>query len=139
MKKDYSQILRKDVDVENTWKIDDIFKNYEEWAENKQEVEVEIEKIEERKIAWTDSAKNLLNFLKFTSNISQSLTKLYLYSSLIYDTNMEDSKAQAMEGEISRRRQRKLGMWWQYAPRILWRHVSPLLYLLPRLQREQTL
>jgi len=111
MKKDYSQILRKDVDVENTWKIDDIFKNYEEWAENKQEVEVEIEKIEERKIAWTASAKNLLDFLKFTSNISKSLTKLYLYSSLIYDTNMEDSKAQAMEGEIE-------SLWVRYSSKL---------------------
>lgn len=111
MKKDYSQVLRKDVEEKNTWKIDDIFNTYEEWLEKKQELEAEIDKIEERKTAWTFSAGNLLNFLKFTSNISKNLTKLYLYSSLQYDTNMEDSKAQGMEGEIE-------SLWVRYSSKL---------------------
>lgn len=100
MKKDYSKILRKDVNEAETWKVSDIFENIEEWEKNKEQVLVDIPKINEYKEKWTSSATNFYNLLFLVSTIDKKLTYLYIYASLLYDTNMEDTKAQEMQGLI---------------------------------------
>lgn len=100
MKIDYSKILRKDVDEENTWEITDIFENVKLWIEEKEEVVLMIPKIEEVKKEWLSSAKKFYELLELVGEIDKKLSYLYLYVSLLYDTNMEDTKAQEMQGEI---------------------------------------
>ena len=100
MKKDYSKVLRQDVEEKNMWKIDDLFESIEKWEEKKSEIKKDIEQIDNKKINWLNSAKEFYETSKFVTDLGKELSYLYLYASLLYDTNMEDSKAQLMEGEI---------------------------------------
>lgn len=97
---DYSAILRKDVKEEHTWNISDIYKSEDEWKKEKTEVEKSISKINEKKKEWTSSPEKMYLFLKFMDEISIKMSKLYSYTSLMYDTDMENPKYQAMQGEI---------------------------------------
>jgi oligoendopeptidase F len=97
---DYSAILRKDVKEEYTWNVSDIYKSEEDWKKEKTEVEKLIAQIDEKKKGWTTSPEKMYLFLKFMENISIKMSKLYSYTSLMYDTDMENPKYQAMQGEI---------------------------------------
>ena len=97
---DYSAILRKDVKEENTWNVKDIYKSEDEWKKEKKEVEKLIGKIEEKKKEWTATPEKMYAFLKFMDEISMKMSKLYSYTSLMYDTDMENAKYQSMQGEI---------------------------------------
>lgn len=97
---DYSTVLRQDVKEENSWKVSDIYKSEDEWKKDKEEAVKMIDTVEEKKKGWTESADKMYKFLKFMDDISIKMSKLYSYTSLMYDTDMENAKYQSMQGEI---------------------------------------
>ena len=97
---DYSTVMRQDVKEENSWKVSDIYKSEDEWKKDKEEAVKMIDTVEEKKKGWTESADKMYKFLKFMDDISIKMSKLYSYTSLMYDTDMENAKYQSMQGEI---------------------------------------
>ncbi len=99
MAKDYSNVLRKDVPTEATWKIDDIFATIGDWETEKDFVLKSLNKIDELKNSWTQNAQNFFDLLEFVNDLQKKSINVFLYTSLIYDTNMEDSTAQSLKGQ----------------------------------------
>lgn len=96
---DYSDTLRSDIPKELQWKIEDLYKSKEEWLKDKKEITKKILEIDNFKIGWLDSSKNLKNFLKFSSELEIKITNLYIYANLLSDTELDNSEYQAMKGE----------------------------------------
>lgn len=99
MAKDYSNVLRKDVPVEETWKVDDIFASINEWEKEKDFVLTSLDKIDELKKTWTSNAQNFFELLDFVNTLQMKAINVYIYTSLLYDTNMEDSNSQSLKGQ----------------------------------------
>lgn len=97
---DYSKIERKDVVETNTWKVSDIYATEADWENDKKEAVVMMEKIKDMRKEWTKSAKNMLVMLNYIDEISIKMSKLYSYTSLMYDSDISNTKYQAMQGEI---------------------------------------
>jgi len=98
---DYSMKDRKDVPVEYTWKIEDIYANLDAWKADKELVTGMVDKIVALGKDWTSSAPKMLEFLKLTDDISMKGEKLYSYASLQSGMDMGNTQYQSMKGEIS--------------------------------------
>ncbi len=99
MSKDYSNILRKDVPKEARWKVEDIFATVEEWEKEKEFVLNSLDKINELKVNWTKRAKSFFILLDFVNALEKKAINVFIYTTLLYDTNMEDSNSQSLKGQ----------------------------------------
>ncbi len=97
---DYAAIHRSDVSLENTWKTEDIYTNLDSWNEEKSDSEKMLKESEKLRIGWTDNSKKMLTLFKTYDEIRMKLSRLYIYSSLNSDSDMNDPKYTAMQGEI---------------------------------------
>lgn len=97
---DYSLTERKDVPVEYTWKIDDIFQNDNEWSARKDGLKLMISKIDNLKTEWTSSPSKMLELLNLTNDINILSSHLSSYVSHQQATDLSDTKFQKMEGEL---------------------------------------
>lgn len=97
---DYSQVERKSVEENNRWKVEDIYQTEAEWEKEKKTAVEMMKKIEPMKKEWTSNPKKMLEMLNYSDEISMKLSKLYSYTSLLYDTEMDNSKYQSMQGDI---------------------------------------
>ncbi|MFW6290544.1 MAG: hypothetical protein ACOC0R_06215, partial [Mariniphaga sp.] len=93
-------LQRADVNVEDTWRLEDIYPTDEAWDEAKKEVAARAEKIDSYKGNITTSAENLLEFLEFGSEISKEISRLYSYASMRSDVDTRESAALAMKQEM---------------------------------------
>ncbi len=97
---DYSQVERKSVEEKNRWKVEDIYQTEAEWEKEKKIAVEMMKKIDLMKKEWTSNPKKMLEMLNYSDEISMKLSKLYSYTSLLYDTEMDNSKYQSMQGDI---------------------------------------
>lgn len=97
---DYSMTERKDIPVEYTWKIDDLYPNDEAWNSDKVAVVNLISKVEDMQKNWTASSSNMFSLLDLISNINMKSGVLYGYASHQGATDIGDVKFQKMEGEL---------------------------------------
>ena len=91
---------RADISVENTWKLEDIYRTDKSWREAKQEIAKHAEKISSYKGTITASANNLLEFLDFSSDISKEISRLYSYASMRSDADTRVTDYLAMKQEM---------------------------------------
>lgn len=97
---DYSTTERKDIPVEFTWKIDDLYPNDDAWRADKDAVVALIAKVDALQKDWTASSANMIALLDLLNEINIKSGVLYAYSSHQGASDIGDTKFQKMEGEL---------------------------------------
>lgn len=93
-------LSRADIDMKDTWRLEDIYATDEAWREAKNEVAERAEKISSYKGTITKSAENLREFLEFGSEITKEVSRLYSYASMNSDADTRVSNYLAMKQEM---------------------------------------
>ncbi|MBN1364274.1 MAG: hypothetical protein JW976_05645, partial [Syntrophaceae bacterium] len=97
---DYSQMERSQVPLEHTWKIEDLYASTDEWQAEKEAVLRDIARIDETAKGWTKTPVAMKALLDLVSGIELRGTRLYSYASHQSNTDMGNTRFQAMLGEI---------------------------------------
>lgn len=97
---DYSLTERKDIPIEYTWKIEDLFASMDDWKKEKDAVTELISRIDVEKVGWTSSAEKMLSFLNLLNDIDLRASILYEYASHQSNTDISNTTFQAMKGEL---------------------------------------
>jgi len=97
---DYSQVERKEVPRDFKWVVDDVYPNLEVWQKDKILLLEMMEKIEEKKKNWTSSPGKMYELLHHVDEVAKKEIRLYIYTSLLVDTDMGNSIFQAKKGEM---------------------------------------
>ncbi|MDR7870750.1 MAG: oligoendopeptidase F [Tissierellaceae bacterium] len=86
---------RKDVPVEYTWDLKDLFESLEAWEEEFKNVSKRVEEFSKHKGEFTKSSDKLLDAIKDMETIYRSLMNVYSYTSLKLDedTRIGDSQS----------------------------------------------
>ncbi|MDX5473931.1 MAG: oligoendopeptidase F [Bacillaceae bacterium] len=92
---------RKDIAVEDTWKLEDIFSSDQEWEKAFEEVKNMISKISEFEGKLSTTANDLYEALQYQDNISSRLGKLYTYAHMRYDQDTTNSFYQGLNDRAS--------------------------------------
>ncbi|QFT88390.1 Oligoendopeptidase F, plasmid [Bacillus sp. THAF10] len=87
---------RKDITVEDTWRLEDIFESDKEWETEFQEVKGLIAKIKDYEGKLSESADTLYEALQYQDSISSRLGKLYTYAHMRYDQDTTNSFYQGL-------------------------------------------
>ncbi len=94
---------RSEVKIENTWAVEDIFKNDEEWERNFADIEKYQELFSSFKGQLCKSSKKLLEYLRLGDEASLLIEKIYAYAHLKSDEDMGNSTYLAMTGKFMSR------------------------------------
>ncbi len=97
---DYSMKPRSEVPVEYTWRVEDIYATYDDWAKDKEALAALIPQIDAKAKGWTESAAKMADLYELTDVIWKKGEKLFTYASLQSDADMGNSKYQVMKGEL---------------------------------------
>lgn len=97
---DYSTTDRKDIPVEFTWKIEDIYPTIDAWKKEKEEVMIRMEKIDGLSKTWTSNARAMLEFHLLTDEISLTLERLYSYAGNQANMDVGNTQFIGMKGEM---------------------------------------
>jgi oligoendopeptidase F len=97
---DYSLTERKDIPVEYTWKIDDLYANDDSWRADKDAVVALIAKVDDMQKNWTASSANMIALLDLITEINIKAGVLSAYTSHQGVADIGDVKFQKMEGEL---------------------------------------
>ncbi|TDL80632.1 oligoendopeptidase F [Peribacillus frigoritolerans] len=92
---------RSDIAVEDTWRLEDIFKNDEAWEAEFKEVKAALPKIGEFKGRLGESADAFLEALTYQDAVMERLGKLYTYAHMRYDQDTGDSHYQGLNDRAS--------------------------------------
>ncbi|MDD5569918.1 MAG: oligoendopeptidase F [Bacteroidales bacterium] len=97
---DYSLKDRKDVPVEFTWKLEDLYLTLDAWKADKDEAKKLMEKVDEYSKDWTSSPQKMFALLDLTDIINLKAEKLYAYMLQLNDADMENAVYQDLKGEL---------------------------------------
>lgn len=97
---DYSLTERKDIPVDYTWKIDDIYASLEDWKADKDSVVTLISKVDELANGWTSSPPKMFAFLDLLNDINLKSGKLFSYVSNQSNVDLSNTMYQKMSGEL---------------------------------------
>lgn len=78
------------------WNLEDVYKSHSEWNNEYTSLESEIKKFENFKGKISKSSKDLLSYLKFSSEIGKRFSRAYIYASLGRDTDLVSNDFQIM-------------------------------------------
>lgn len=92
---------RKDVKVEDTWAIEDLFQTEEEWIDAFHKVEEEIESLTKYKNHLSDSAKSLLKYLELNNELGIHFSRVFSYAKRNIDVDTTNAHSQDMSGRVS--------------------------------------
>ncbi|SFA45877.1 oligopeptidase F. Metallo peptidase. MEROPS family M03B [Anoxybacillus pushchinoensis] len=88
---------RKDVPVQYTWRLEDIFATDEQWEEEFQAIAALLPKFSEYKGRLGESAQTLYEALQYRDHVFMRLGKLYAYAHMRHDEDTANSFYQAFE------------------------------------------
>ena len=97
---DYSLKPRAEVPVEHTWKIEDLYASEADWRAEKERAAADIARIDEAARGWTASPAAMLSLLDLVSAIQLKGARLMAYASHQADTDMGNTRLQAMVGDV---------------------------------------
>lgn len=92
---------RKDVRVEDTWAIEDLFLTEETWIKAYQKVEEDIELLKRYKNHLGDDAKLLLEYLNLNNELGILFSRVFSYAKRNVDVDTTNSHFQAISGRVS--------------------------------------
>ncbi|WP_163150488.1 oligoendopeptidase F [Anoxybacillus sp. MB8] len=88
---------RKDVPVEYTWRLEDIFATDEQWEKEFQQIQALLPKFSEYKGRLGESAQMLYEALQYRDHVFMRLGKLYAYAHMRHDEDTANSLYQGLE------------------------------------------
>lgn len=88
---------RSEVAIDDTWDLTTIFKDDKAWEKAFEELEKQYPQVEKFKGKFTKDAETLLKLLKFSEQVELKVSHLYVYTHLQSDTDVSNSKYQAMQ------------------------------------------
>ena len=88
------------IDKKYKWNLQAIYKDEQEFNDDYLAVKEKISNIKKYENIFLNSAKDLYEFLEYDSALGQILEKLYSYTSLYYDEETSNNKAQELRGKI---------------------------------------
>lgn len=94
-------IKRKDVRLEDTWAIEDLFQTEETWMKAYQKVEEDIEVLKRYKDHLGDDAKQLLEFLTLNNELGILFSRVFSYAKRTVDVDTTNSHSQDISGRVS--------------------------------------
>jgi oligoendopeptidase F len=97
---DYSLTERKDIPVEYTWRVEDIYPHPEDWKKDKALVNELINQLASMSKDWTTSPQKMFTFLELKDRIEIMGEKLQNYAALQNDSDLSNPLYQQMRGEI---------------------------------------
>lgn len=97
---DYSTTNRKDIPVEYTWKIEDIYSTPDAWQKDKEQYMQMIDRIDEMAVNWTASPQKTLAMMQFRDELFKKSYCLFSYASHQNNVDLGNPTFQAMKGEI---------------------------------------
>ena len=97
---DFSRQERREVPAEYTWKVEDLFASEADWQAEKEKVNGQIAQIDATAKGWTASPQAMLALLDLVSGIELRGSRLMSYASHQHDTDMGNTRFQAMSGEV---------------------------------------
>ena len=97
---DFSLQERRAVPVEYTWKIEDLYASEADWRAEKDNVAKDIARIDGMAKGWTSSPGAMLALADLISGIDLRGNRLISYASHQYNTDMGNTRFQAMAGEL---------------------------------------
>ncbi|AUJ25797.1 MULTISPECIES: oligoendopeptidase F [Virgibacillus] len=90
---------RKELPVELTWRLEDIFETDEAWEQELTDLQKAIPEIENYQGTLGSSAKNLYDVLKLQDQLSERLGKLFTYAHMRYDQDTTNSFYQRINAQ----------------------------------------
>lgn len=90
---------RQDVPVEETWNLEDIYKDEKLWEQDFEKVGKMAEKLKEFDGNIND-AQDLYQYLKLSEELSYTFTHVYAYSMFKADQDTRDTAAQALQDRV---------------------------------------
>ncbi|MCK5055538.1 MAG: oligoendopeptidase F [Candidatus Aminicenantes bacterium] len=97
---DFSTTARKDVPVEYTWKIADIYPTMAAWEKAKEETVKKTGKIDGMAEEWISSPQKMLAFLELLGDVRQNAMKLFSYASHQANADLGNPLFQQMKGQL---------------------------------------
>jgi oligoendopeptidase F len=97
---DHSLLERSQVPAEHTWKIEDLYASEADWQAEKAAAARDIARIDNAAQGWTASPAAMLALLDLVSGIELRGSRLMSYASHQYNTDMGNTRFQAMTGEL---------------------------------------
>lgn len=94
-------IKRKDVRLEDTWAIEDLFQTEEAWMKAYQKVEEDIEVLKRYKDHLGDDAKQLLEYLTLNNELGILFSRVFSYAKRTVDVDTTNSHSQDISGRVS--------------------------------------
>ena len=94
-------LKRSEVNVEDTWKLEDFYETTDDFFAEMEQVKNEIPEFSKYQTNLTDSAEILLEYLKKKSVIGQKIGKLYVYSNQKYHEDTQVSFSQQISESAS--------------------------------------
>ncbi|MFE8696383.1 oligoendopeptidase F [Cytobacillus sp. FJAT-53684] len=91
---------RSEIPVEETWRLEDIFANDEEWDKEYKEVNAFIPEVAKYQGKLGESAELLYEALQAQDHLLERLSKLYTYAHMRYDQDTTNSFYQGMDDRI---------------------------------------
>jgi len=82
------------------WNLADIYPDDAAWRKQKEAIAAELPKIGEYRGKLGSSAQALASALELTTRLAKELTRLYVYSSMLADTDTRVSEPQGMQQEM---------------------------------------
>lgn len=79
---------RSEIEDKYKWNVYDLYANDETWEAKRAELAERIKEVTSYKGTLGQSAKNLLKFLEYNTALSQDLSQLYIYASLLKDQDL---------------------------------------------------
>jgi oligoendopeptidase F len=91
---------RKDIPVEDTWRLEDIFPSDDEWDKAFEEVKNLIPEVKEFAGKLHESADTLYKALSLQDKLLEKLSKLYTYAHMRYDQDTTNSFYQGLDDRV---------------------------------------
>ena len=82
------------------WNLADIYRDESAWRKQKETVTAEISKLNEFRGKLGSSAQSLASALELATRLGKELTRLYVYASMLADTDTRVSEPQGMQQEM---------------------------------------
>jgi oligoendopeptidase F len=96
----FGQKTRSEIPDKYKWNLTDIYKTEADWRTAKDNLTLKLADVPKFKGTLTRSAKDLLAYLEFNSQLMKEAAKLYLYANLNADLDTRDMKYSGMRQEM---------------------------------------
>ncbi len=94
-------LKRKDVRLEDTWAVEDLYQTEDLWLKAYQKVEEDIEILKKYNNHLGETAKQLLEFLDLNNELGIRFSRVFSYAKRIVDVDTTNSHSQDISGRVS--------------------------------------